>query len=275
MISKKQLLASILGASMFLGAGCAPASPAVTDVPDMTTAWETQERPPAQTGPDTLQFSPAVTAKIPAGWTVQAYVPVPQYTNYDVTTSVSQNVGLGAIHVSEWLKGPSPDEGYVIAHEDRPAALEVLKGAYEHKAVTAADRANFEAGVGEFLGYSQVRASLQYFASADGTFRGISFYNLQGQAAGAYPVYHVSLYDPTSDMIVYGWYGVPASAKEVVGINAWLEDMNGLSSKEIQTRDEQGKVKVKALLESTPKSKLSFFAGLNLFDEFFRSISRK
>ncbi len=241
-----------IAALVLTGAGCsrAPAGPVVDGA---------------------LSLAPTAAVLVPDGWKVVEEGKDAEGLSYDLTMPDGQTPWLQAIRVQEWLKGPGVNEGYIIDHDNRPAALQVLQDVYANQAITSVDRSLFADRTGEFLGYSRDRAALTYVENADGSFRGISFYNLRGQDVGTYPVYYVVLYRPESDLIVLGTYDASGS-KEAMQANAWIKDVGTLSDSQIQQRDETAKRDMRALLERVSPDELSFSDSLKTVNAFFRGV---
>ena len=268
----------IIFATLFLaavGVGCTPApDQAPSPVEPVTQATST-----AHDGvyKSLIVFASGASIQVPDGWQVHAYTADPQFRNYDLTFPTDQLLGISAINVDEWLAGPNPDEGYVIPHEDRPKALKILMDVFDHEAVTDADRKQFNGMAGEFLGYSQdYRADLTYVSSTENAFRGISFINLQGQDAGVYPVYTVTMYDPSLKTIITSSYKISADAKEVVQSNVAYKKINWNDPKagpEIQRIDKTAHTQFKKLLETTARKDLSFGKYLDSIDAFFKTLA--
>jgi len=227
-----------------------------------------------------LKLESGATMKIPEGWSVKPYVPDPQFSNYDVKIP-NEALFLAEYHVPAWLKGPNPDEGYVIPHEERPNALAILKDIYDHQAVTNDVHKQFDQTAGEFLGYGNLyRSAVTYVANNDKSYRGISFYNLQGQDVGVSPAYYIALYNPDKGSILLGVFGIGDEFKEVADANKELQkiDWNGADSgstqmSDIWDLDRQLHENFKKLVETKARKDLSFGPLLNQIDQFFQSVS--
>ena len=218
---------------------------------------------------------------LPAGWTYQPYFEAEGYTQYEVTFP-SGTLSIKEINVDAWLAGPDPEEGYVIDHETRPIAFSILENIYTHETITDEDRTLFEAYGGEFLGYSvEGRAALTYAASQSNDYRGISFFNLYGQAPGVYPVYYVTLYNKDTSTIVsmvYGIYNFSRAdidqPKEIREVNAFLPEFgrswDGVAPETIAAWDKEAHNNFKTLLETSPRNNLSFGGVLDAIDGYWK-----
>lgn len=259
-------------------------------IPGATPASTPTEATPAaqtQTSPaptNILTTSMGTTFPIIEGWTVQQ-----QGTDYGADTSESSTYAatvpaiissgafyFGETNVAQWLKGPNPDEGYVIAHENRPAVITLLKGIYDHGAFTAEDKTAFEPVAGEFMGYSnKYRAAVTYIETTDKKYRGISFYNLSGQEAGVSPVYIVTMYNSEKGSIISGNLGLDTTVKEVVEVNKGLygndADFAKMKPAEIDAADKKAHEDFTKLVETSPRSQLSFGAAIDAIDSFMKA----
>ncbi len=134
------------------------------------------EVPSVQENTSALTLPTGATLQSPKDWEIKKLAPAAEYQTYEIVAPEGQ-FSISELNTIAWLKGPSPEEGYVISHEYRPKALSVLQNIYQHESITADDRKQFEENAGEFLGYSQnYRSALSYIASTDNSYRGISFY---------------------------------------------------------------------------------------------------
>lgn len=215
-------------------------------------------------------LSPMVSLLLPEKWQIISTENNPQFVSYSAFDG-NYRFNLTVVKLNEWLKGPNPDEGYVIPNEQRPAALAVLKNIYDHGKITPEDKKLFDKNAGEFLGYvSTGRELLNYFASEDNSFRGISFFNTQGQGPGVSPAYHISLYYPDQGLIVYGYYVMVDDFKELNMINEPFVNLKEFSG--IVKLDRTAHEQFKKLIEKTPRKDLTFGAVLDTMDKLFKSL---
>ncbi len=246
-----------------VGAGCQSNTTTSTD-----TKVEQQAGIFSQGDDGKLWLSNGYTLTLPVGVTVS--------DNSNVKLAQGDLSIPSLIDVTEWLKGPDPADGYVIAHEQRPAAIAVLESIYQHRNITEADKKSFGSVVGEFMGYSsEWRVALRYLESNDGAWRGITFVNLQGQEPGAYPVYYVTLYNSELKMVLSGLYSVSYENSEIKALNdpiikAWDQQVGGAV---IGQLDQNAKQSIKTKLETT-RSKVSFSADLDVVDGIVKSIGK-
>lgn len=215
-------------------------------------------------------LSSIVSVNLPEKWQILSTEDNSQFTNYTIFDE-KNTFNIIVVKLDEWLKGPNPEEGYVIPHDQRAEALSVLKNIYDHEKITAEDKKLFVGNSGEFLGYnSNQREVLSYFASADNSFRGISFYNTVGQGPGVYPIYHISLYYPDQGLLITGYYSELYNFKELKLINEPFVNLKEFSG--IKNLDSTAHEQFKKLVGSTPRQDLSFGEVLNTMDGVFKSL---
>ena len=199
-------------------------------------------------------------------------VPTDQYRYYNV-----QFPG-GVFTVTDlreepWLKGPNPDEGYVISHENRPRALAILKDIYDNQKISAKDMKQMDEIGGEFLanGY-QSTAGMKYFSSDDNSYRGMTFYNLHGGDVSLMPVYFVVLYNEKLGEIIYGGYALNGDIKEIKTLNAPIEEFFRIQKGSLGNLPIDAQVAFKKMVEPTLGKDVSFGSNINLVDNFFKAI---
>ncbi len=228
-----------------------------------------------QSNAPTFQLVSGATVNVPFDWNAEMTVADAQFTNYEFVFS-GGNVRVAEVNVSNWLKGPRPEEGYVIPHVDRTAAFMLLKNIYDHKAFTAADAEAFKKQAGEFLGYSaSYRTKPTYFESSDKTYRGIAFFNLSGQSPLLSPLYYISLYNAENNTIVWATYELPPDSPELIKANAWFKsvrDWEAIGQTEATKRTRQVHEDFKTFLETSPRHEWSFGDSVNNVDEILRSL---
>ena len=190
--------------------------------------------------------------------------------------SGSYQFSIAEYTVSEWLKGPAADEGYVIDAKERAEVVRILKGVHDNQKITSALNAAFDKQAGEIFGYSDsMRVGREYLASLDNTFRGFSFYNTYGQAPGVYPVYHLNVYNPEKGIILAAHYYDFDKATEVEEINepvfTALKNWETEQSADLTGLDTAGHQAFKDLVEKKPRVTLSFGAELEAVDAVIKS----
>lgn len=234
--------------------------------------------PTVQENTEPLALPTGAIIQVPPYWEVKKLPTTIDYQTHDITSPEGQ-FSVSEINTAQWLKGPAPDEGYVISHEYRPKALVVLQNIYDHQEITAADRMAFNETAGEFFGYSQnYRSALSYVASTDNSFRGISFYNLLGQDIGVSPIYYVVLYNPATGSIIFANYYLEAETPEVAAVNAKLRAIDWTKTndnKKLEALDREARNGFKKLVEETARKNLSFGNALDTVDNFLKTATAK
>lgn len=224
--------------------------------------------------PQVRLFSFEELTNFPKAWNLTATSSDAQRSMYNFELGKQEPLWVSEVNVNEWLKGPTPDEGYVLPLSDRAPAVALLKSIYEDKGLTDKTKLEFSQMSGEFLGYAtKYRVAVQYLASNDNSYRGISFFNLQGQDVGVYPVYYVTLYNPEKNIIISATYIIPYNSKELQSANkAFAHGVGNLAPEKIGALDMKAKESMTVLLETQSRSKFSFGPTLNTIDTYIKTL---
>lgn len=243
-------------------------------VSDLSVTRPVEEVKPSQIiEPDvfmTLNFGTRIT--VPKGWkvTLLEYGLDPQKAQYIVNTG-DQEFGLTEIKASVWSRGPWLENQGNSPMENRPIALTALKQVYENQALTETFNHIFDENAGEFFGYSSNnRVARRYVASANNNFRGLSFFNLNGQSSVLSPNYHVVVYNPVSDVILFAGYGQD-DAPEIAAVNAQIVKGMQAGDSDVIRLDKQARADFTKLVETQPRSELSFGKMLDSIDQLVKS----
>lgn len=153
----------------------------------------------------TLTFSSGETLKYPAEWEVNK-------SNYVYSGSESYAINEGSkgnsgnfylYDMKEWIKGPGPDDGYVMQKEERAKAYQTMLEIYADKKLSAKSRMDLNDYSLEFFSYrSDDRADVKYIQSLDGKSSGFTMINTGGQDVGLALNYIVALYNKDADKLI-------------------------------------------------------------------------
>ncbi|MBP7992743.1 MAG: hypothetical protein KAZ30_03780, partial [Candidatus Magasanikbacteria bacterium] len=129
----------------------------------------------------------------------------------------------------------------------------------------------------EFFGYStDYRVGRTYFASQNQAFRGLTFFNTYGQAPGVAPVYHISAYNPERKVILALYYGFFDRKPEVIElnktVNTLMENWEDTPAGAVERADIMAHEAFKKLVETKPRSELSFGPLLQKLDAVLASV---
>ncbi len=248
-------------------------APAPTSLPTESTSTP---KPALETKEFTLRSGTVIT--VPNTWkiTLSDVGNNVQRDSYTVNSG-TEEIFLSEYNVSEWLKGPDPDEGYVIDAKERAEVVRILKNAYSDEQLSMVLKADFKKSGGEFFGYSTtMRVGPYYVASTNNVWRGLAFYNTYGQAPGVFPIYHLNLFNPDKNSILAVAVNLETKP-EIEQINKpvftalenWEQKIN--NPPDIKTIDEKAHQEFKNLIEKTERNKLSFGGLLNQIDAVLKS----
>lgn len=219
------------------------------------------------------------TLQILADWKIELLkdgATDPQVAHYEVTFPGGKFY-LDEVAVAEWLKGPSEDQGYVLAATERATVLGILKDIYANQMITKAMDMAFDKQAGEFFGYSQTfRVGRNYFSSSDNNYRGLSFYNTYGQAPGVSPIYHVSMYNPTHGTVLAAYFNDLDKSPEVIKVNETVTELmkawEDAPAGSVEKADLAAHESFEKIIESKTRAELSFGSTLNSLDELLKSV---
>lgn len=219
-----------------------------------------------------LNFGTRLT--VPKGWTItlREYGLDSQMAQYEVNTGKT-TFALHEIKASAWAKGPwLENQGYSPV-EDRPAVLTAMKQVYENQMLNQAFTTMFDKQAGEFFGYSRNnRVARHYVASVSNHFRGLSFFNLNGQSPMLSPIYHVAVYNAEADVILAAYYGgIEENAPEIAAVNAQIAKGMQTSDPVVTQLDKQIRADFNKLVETQPRAELSFGQALDDIDNLIKS----
>lgn len=218
-----------------------------------------------------LNFGTRLT--VPKGWTItlREYGLDSQMAQYEVNTGKT-TFALHEIKASVWVKGPWLENQGLSPTEDRPALLTAMKQVYENQAISPAFTNIFDKQAGDFFGYSQNnRVARQYVASVNNQFRGLSFFNLNGQSPILSPIYYVAVYNAEADVILAAHHGIEESAPEIATVNAQITKGMQTSDPVVAQLDKQARVDFTKLVTVQSRAELSFGQALNDVDGLIKS----
>lgn len=218
----------------------------------------------------TLNFGTRLT--VPTGWkvTVNEAGLDRQVVQYTVNTGDSE-FNLQEIKASVWAKGQRVD-GYQLEPAERATLLAGMKELYDSQGLSQEFTAAFNEQAGDFFGYSQSnRVARQYLVSSDKEFRGLSFFNLDGQSSVLYPIYYAVLYNPTTDVILVANYGIDVEVAEIAVLNKQIELGMQTSDSIVLELDKKARADFAKLLKTKTRAELSFGRALEGVDAFLRT----
>ncbi|OQB05848.1 MAG: hypothetical protein BWY19_00732 [bacterium ADurb.Bin212] len=221
----------------------------------------------------TLKFTSGETLKYPADWEVNK-------SNYIYSGSESYAINEGSkgnsgnyylYDMKEWLKGPGPDEGYVMQKEDRAKAYQTMLEIYADKKLSAKSRMDLNDYSLEFFSYrSDGRADVKYIQSLDGKSRGFTMINTGGQDAGLALNYIASLYNKDSDKLIQISLPISHDFSEIKTLALRYGDYNMDSNELIRIDSEAHQDFVDMMMAE--RSELSFGNFLNTIDASITSV---
>lgn len=185
--------------------------------------------------------------------------------------------GSGSIsefNLTEWIKGPSPDAGYVLSKEKRVVALDLMKEIYQNQKITPETAKKFE-GLGvEFFPYmTEDMAGLQYIASNDNKSRGFSVIGTRGQDIGLATMYTVSLYNLDKNIIVSFRYPLDtANTPQAKLLQDKLDVAIKVSNEEAEKVNTEIHQEFIELMSSISREDLGFGSTMNQVDLSAKSL---
>lgn len=122
---------------------------------------------------------------------------------------------LSLIDVSQWRAGLQSGESETLSQPSRTQALAFLTTISKDKSISPESLALFKKTAGEFMGYAvPYRFNLKYVQSDDGTWQGMSFFNLQSNTNAPNPSYYAVLYNAVTQRVAYTTVFIPKNVPE-------------------------------------------------------------
>ena len=125
-------------------------------------------------------------------------------SNYYANNDDGQSTyyAISQFDMKEWLKGPNPDDGYVLQNADRKKAYQTMLNIFNEQKLSPETRMELNDYGVEFFTYSTAdRSSVNYIESYDGKSRGFTMMNGYGQDIGLASSYVVSVYNKENNIV--------------------------------------------------------------------------
>jgi len=153
----------------------------------------------------TLEFDAGASIKYPSDWEITD----PNYSIEGVEIYMineDNKGGSGGVYLydlDEWIKGPNPEDGYVMQKNKREAAYQTMLNIYSDRKLSPESRIELNDYGLEFFTYSMYdRADVKYIESDDGNSRGFTMINSYGQDVGLAADYVTSLFNQTENTVL-------------------------------------------------------------------------
>jgi len=221
----------------------------------------------------TLTFDSGESIKYPSSWAVKkSDINTSEYINYSINESAKGGSGsIFLYNLDEWLKGPGPDDGYVLDTATRQKAYETLSSIYQDRKLSAANRVKLNDYNLEFFTYSNYyRAFVNYRESNDGKWRGFTMVNSSGQDIGLSSDYVISLFNLTSKKVINIYMPLTDEFSEIKDLQSKFGNYT-VESNELERINTEVHQDFVELMQADP-SELSFYSFMQEIDAAAKSI---
>lgn len=221
----------------------------------------------------TLKFTSGETLQYPAEWDViKSDAAYSGSENFSINEGSKGNSGNFSLYdMNEWLKGPGPDDGYVMQKEERAKAYRTMLEIYADKKLSAISRMDLNDYSLEFFSYrSEGRAGVKYIQSLDGKSRGFTMINTGGQDVGLALNYIVALYNKDSDKVIQISLPISHDFSEIKTLALRYGDYNMDSNELVRIDSEVRQDFIDMMM--VDRRELSFGSFLNEIDASITSV---
>ncbi len=155
---------------------------------------------------ETLKFEDGASIKYPSDWGIT----VPEYSfegiqYFVINEDDKGNSGrISMYDLDEWLKGPNPDDIYVMQKDEREVVYQSISNIYSDRKLSPESRVELNDYNFEFFTYhTQDRTDVNYIESNDGDSRGFTMINAYGQDVSLATSYNVSLFNKNENTLLH------------------------------------------------------------------------